>query len=175
MAKHTTIKKSLRPNSGIRSLVVNGLGAMRKQDRALIDSDISTQFEDSIDIDEAARPGNEQENRWDYLLGISNGSRLIAVEPHTAGEGEISVVVAKRIFSKKFLEDHLIDGKGVEKWLWVASGKVGFLSIEKAKLRLDQNGIEFVGRLVRRSSIQQVSVNSARVGSVGGKKKARSR
>lgn len=36
----------------------------------------------------------------------------------------------------------------VSKWLWVASGRVQFAPMEKATLRLAENGIEFVGRKI---------------------------
>jgi hypothetical protein len=169
MAKKTVIQKAARDKSAILGQIKLGLGAMRKQDRALIDSEVATIFEDSVDIDEVARPGNEQENRWDYLLGVAEGGRLVALEPHTASEGEVSVVIAKRAFSKEFLSMNLKDGKKVERWLWVASGKVGFLDTEKARRRLDQNGIEFVGRAVTSKSFPKVATRTV------GKKKAAKR
>jgi hypothetical protein len=90
--------------------------------------------------------GREQENRWDYLLGHAPSKQLVGVEPHSAANSEISTVVDKLVAARSQLQDHLCDGKFVAKWFWVASGKVHFAPLEKATLRLAQNGITFVGR-----------------------------
>jgi hypothetical protein len=55
-------------------------------------------------------------------------------------------VIAKRQAALVQLREHLREGKSVSEWFWVASGRVDFLDIEKARYRLDQNGIKFVGK-----------------------------
>ena len=105
-------------------------------------------FADSLDIDEAFKEGREQENRWDYLLGHEPGKQVVAVEPHSASTSEVTTVINKRLAARQQLRDHLRDGVDVKIWLWVASGKVRFVPMEKAMFRLAQNGIEFVGRKI---------------------------
>jgi hypothetical protein len=125
--------------------VQDGLGAVKAPHRDGLDLAVRASFGDSLDLDEALRPGHDQENRWDYLLGHAPSGQVIAVEPHSAKQDEISTVIRKRQAAEVQLREHLADGARVSRWLWVASGKVHFAATEKAMLRLDQAGIEFVG------------------------------
>jgi hypothetical protein len=113
--------------------------------RIYFDETIRSSFADSLDVDEAFKVGREQENRWDYLLGHGPSRRIVGVEPHTAANSEITTVIRKLEAARRQLRHHLRDGKFVAKWFWVASGKVRFVPMEKATLRLAQNGVEFVG------------------------------
>lgn len=94
------------------------------------------------------KPEHAQESRWDYLLGHAPSGEVVAVEPHSARQDEISTIVRKLTAAKRHVRPHLREGVNVARWLWVASGKVQFANTEKAKLNLDQNGIQFVGRKV---------------------------
>jgi hypothetical protein len=78
---------------------------------------------------------------------------VIAVEPHSAKQDEISTVICKRKAAIEQLKGHLLDGARISKWLWVASGKVHFASTEKARIRLDQNGIAFAGTQVTKKHL----------------------
>ncbi len=122
--------------------------AVSRSHRAYFDEAIRPTFADSLELDEAVRVGRERENRWDYLMGHSPSGEVIAVEPHSAKQDEITTVIRKRAAALEHLAEHLREGARVSKWLWVASGRVHFAATEKAKLRLDQNGIEFVGTRV---------------------------
>lgn len=124
------------------------MGAVKNADREHFDQEIRAALEDSLDLDKALQHGHEGENRWDYLLGHKPSSEVVAVEPHSAKQDEISTVIKKRTDAREQLKPHLRDGTRIAKWLWVASGKVHFANTEKARLRLDQNGIEFVGKKV---------------------------
>ena len=126
----------------------DGPGAVEKSHRECFDPAIRTAFADSLDLDKALKPGREQDNRWDYLLGHAPSAQVIAVEPHSAKQDELSTVVRKRAAAREQLREHLHDQVKISKWLWVAAGKVHFAATEKAKLQLDQHGIEFVGKVV---------------------------
>ena len=82
------------------------------------------------------------------MLGHEPSGELVAVEPHSAKQDEITTVIKKRSAAREQLKDHLREGARVTKWLWVASGKVHFADTEKVRRLLDQNGIEFVGTKV---------------------------
>ncbi len=112
------------------------------------DEAVRSSFADSLDIDQGLKEGREQENRWDYLLGHGPSKQVVGIEPHSAENSEITTVIKKRQAARHQLQDHLCDGVFVAKWFWVASGKVQFAPMEKATLRLAQNGIEFVGRKI---------------------------
>ena len=149
----TPIRRGLRADSTLRQLVKNGLGAMEGGHLKHIEQRIRAKFGDSLDIDKAFEKGHEQENRWDYLLGYSNTGDIIALEPHTASNKEIGSVIRKRATSIQHLRPHLKPGVNVAKWFLVASGRVDFLAIEKARVRLDQSGIEFVGKTLLRKQL----------------------
>ena len=82
------------------------------------------------------------------MLGHAGSAQVVALEPHSAKQDEISTVIKKKEAARQQLQDHLRKGKGVARWIWVASGTVHFANTEKARRRLDQNGIKFVGRKV---------------------------
>lgn len=147
-AHPTPVRRSLRDTSSLLAYVADGLGALENAHRGYLDDSIRSAFADSLDLDEALRAGHEQENRWDYLLGHGPSAEVVALEPHSAKQDEITTVIKKRRAALDQLEGHLEAGARVSKWLWVASGKVHFADTEKTRRLLDQNGIEFVGRRV---------------------------
>jgi len=126
--------------------VRDGLGALEKAHRRLISPPLQSAFADSLDLDKATQVGHERENRWDYLLGHDATCRVIALEPHSAKTDEISTVIAKRTMAVEYLRGHLAQGARISKWIGVSAGKVQFADTEKARYRLAQNGIRFVGR-----------------------------
>jgi len=139
------VRSALREGSSLQKAIRDGLGAVKRQDRDCIESSIRAVFADSVDIDEALRRGRERENRWDYLLGHSPSGCVVGVEPHSAKDDEVNTVIRKRRAALEHLKDHLRPGAKVQKWLWVASGKVKFADTEQKRRQLDQHGIEFVG------------------------------
>lgn len=142
------MRRALRNDSALLPSVTDGLGAVKNAHRDFFDNAIRSTFADSLDLDEALKQGHEQESRWDYLLGHKPSGEIVAVEPHSAKQDEITSVINKRSAAREQLEGHLREGSRVTKWLWVASGRVHFADTEKTKRRLDQNGIEFVGKKV---------------------------
>lgn len=162
----TPLRGILREQSSLHASVRDGMNAVGKSHRAYFDQATRSTFADSLELDEALRAGRDRENRWDYLMGHSPSGEVIAVEPHSAKQDEITTVIRKRQAALQQLEEHLRDGARISKWLWVASGKVHFAATEKAKLRLDQHGIEFVGTKVMAKHLPvaaaTVSTNTAR-------------
>ena len=74
---------------------------------------------------------------------------MIGIEPHPAETGEISTVISKRRDAMEQLRPHLKPGARIAAWLWVATGENHFVATESARRRLEQNGIRFVGKIVR--------------------------
>jgi hypothetical protein len=143
----TTLRKHLRKDGRLLSRVQDGLGAMSKAHKNdLLDAKAGPLFDDSIDVDEAFREQFPNANRWDYLLGHRRSEKVVALEPHSASNKEIRVVIEKKKQAQQQLRGELAQGRSVARWYWVASGKVDFLPYEKATLTLSQNGITFVGR-----------------------------
>ena len=144
----TPVRAALRVDSLLQRAVQDGLGAVISAHHGYFDDAVRSSFADSLDLDNALKKGREQENRWDYLLGYQPTGQVVGVEPHSAENGEVTTVIKKLEAARRQLQEHLCDGRGVSKWLWVASGRVRFVPIEKATLRLAQNGIEFIGRRI---------------------------
>lgn len=142
----TPVRASLKPESSLLTSVRDGIQALKSSHRAYVEATIREVFADSLDLDSALQAGREQEHRWDYLLGHAPSKAVIGLEPHSAKNDEVSTVIAKRKAALVQLRHHLKPGAKVTAWLWVASGNVDFQPLEKARLRLDQNGIGFVGK-----------------------------
>ena len=145
----TTVRKAIKKDSNLQPRIVDGLGAMKKAHKKLIDTALHTMFDDSLDIDEAFREGHEQENRWDYLLGYASTNTVVALEPHSAKDDEVTTIIRKRSAARTQLEGHLESKAKITRWLWVASNDVDFANTEKTRIRLDNNGILFVGKMVK--------------------------
>jgi hypothetical protein len=137
----TPLRRALRDDSALLPSVADGLGAVKASHRDHFDAAIRATFADSLDLDAAIEKGHEEENRWDYLLGHEPSGEVVAVEPHSAKQNEITTLIKKRQAALEHLKSHITDGKRVSKWLWVASGKVHFADTEKARRHLDDKGI----------------------------------
>ncbi len=142
----TVVRSALLPGSALQPLVKDGLGAVAPAHRNYIEAPLRPSFEDSLDIDEGLRPGREAENRWDYLLGHGPSRTVIALEPHSARTGEVDTVIRKKAAARTQLYGHMASGARILHWFWVASGEVQFADTERARRRLDEQGIHFIGR-----------------------------
>ena len=145
-----SVKKALKTNSALATVVKPGKQALRKGDRDRIEESRSTRVMDSLDLDTATRGTHGSENRWDYLLGTSRTDlQLIAVEVHPANTGEARVVIAKKRVAQDMLRSNLAQGASVARWLWIASGKTCITrGMPEARL-LDTAGILLVGSHLR--------------------------
>ena len=139
------VKDLFLSTSRLVARVEPGLGAIVAAELSSIDPSVRASFSESLNLDEATREGRENENRWDYLLGHASSSKVVALEPHSARDDEVSTVIQKKRAALSHLRDELKTGKSVDRWLWVASGTVRFSRMDKEMRRLDQEGIQFVG------------------------------
>lgn len=135
--------------SALQEKVCDGLGALAKAHKQLIDDSLRPSFADSLEIDESLKQGNEQGNRWDYLLGHEASAVVVGLEPHSAYTREVSAVIAKKNAARQQLKRHLADAGKISAWFWVASGRVDFAPHDKVLRRLEQEGITFVGGKLR--------------------------
>jgi hypothetical protein len=150
MKRSRRLTESLRAESPLRQQVVPGVDALKKKDRQLLAEAARQTIVESLDLDTAMATTHPDSHRWDYLVAVSpSKAPLVAVEPHSARESEVSVVVQKKRNTEKFLRGHLNQTSNVSRWVWVASGRVDFLKTEKVRRNLDQQGIEFAGRSLK--------------------------
>lgn len=133
----------------MRDIVQVGMAAFANADVRLIAEDQRTRIGDSLDLDAASKDEDPESNRWDYIVSIPDLAEFIGIEPHSAKDSEISVVIAKRKHATEYLRNHLEDGYRIIRWFWVSHGTVSFSKMDRARRRLDQNGIAFAGRMLR--------------------------
>lgn len=123
-----------------------GIGAMERRDLELIEEAERRRVGDSCNLDEALRTRQPNEHRWDYLLSVPEAGQLVGLEPHSAGDSEVQVVIQKCKNARAALQQELKPGLRISRWYWVTRGRVSFSRMDRATRQLSQNGIEFVGR-----------------------------
>ncbi len=143
------LKTALRSASPLQRYVRDGAAAIAKADLRLVAEGERARIGDSLNLDAASRDELPQLHRWDYIVSVPDLAQLVGLEPHAAKDSEVSVVIAKKQQAAVYLRSHLEDGRRVTRWFWVTSGPVGFSRMDRARRRLDQNGIAFVGRQLR--------------------------
>lgn len=143
------LARVLRRESALREHVRDAAGAIARPHRPMIAREQMMRIGDSLDLDEATKAGREQEHRWDYLVSLPDRSKLVAIEPHPASDGEVEGVIRKKKNATALLREELTPGVRVEHWHWVSS-RDGFSRNGPARRTLDQNGIKFHSKLIRR-------------------------
>lgn len=147
--KQGVLRSSLLEESWVQDHVKLGLQGMKEHSARVIEKEY--RVTDSVDFDTASRPQAPQENRWDYFIGAreqkQGASRecLVGIEVHSATDGNVRDVIAKKAASKPRLAEELCTGKSVQRWVWVASGSVKFSPNSKYRRQLAAARIEFVG------------------------------
>jgi len=143
------LSSALHPHSTLRAFVKVGAGAIEPKHVILIVAAERSRIGDSIDLDRATRREYPQSHRWDYLLSVPSVPQIIALEPHSARDSEVKVVIAKKRRAVEYLRDHLPSKYRVARWFWVSRGPVNFSKMDPARRQLDQNGITFVGHMLK--------------------------
>lgn len=144
-----SLRSALRSTSSLQAAIQPGARALAKADKGLIHADQISRIAESLDLDEATRPGDPQGHRWDYVLAVQDEPRLVAVEPHQARSSEVEVVIAKKKAAMVVLRQELVTGRTVAWWLWVTRSGGDFGRMDKARRRLAQAGISYEGRRIR--------------------------
>lgn len=108
---------------------------------------------DSLDLDGVRTPSADAPRCFDYVIGLdSPHDRLVAVEVHDAKASEISVMIEKKRGASVILSSELRSGRRVTRWYWVPSGKTSIAATSPERRRIQQAGIELVGRPLRLTS-----------------------
>ena len=148
MAGNTLLREALHEKSRLRDLVRSGIEAFLTIDVKLIAEDQRSRIGDSLDLDAATKNEHSKANRWDYIVSIPDLNELAGIEPHSAKDSEICVVISKKKHATAYLRNHILKGYRINKWLWVSHSTVSFSKMDRARRRLDQNGIAFMGRMI---------------------------
>lgn len=146
--KSRPLSSSFAATSFLRDKVRNGIAAVASADRSLLHDEVKNRISESLDLDTELQATYPTQHRWDYLVGDSLTASVVAIEPHTAGTGEVGEVIAKKRAAVNQLSGHLNASARVRKWIWVSSGPVQIFPLDKVGFRLDQAGITLAGRIV---------------------------
>jgi hypothetical protein len=133
----------------LRQAIQEGVAALERRHRNLLADGLRSDARESLNLDDWARWECPESNRWDYLVAFASQPGLVAIEPHTAADHEVVVVVRKKKWALQYLRSHLREGASVTIWCWVASGRTGFSRTGNWRRRLDSAGIRFAGRQLR--------------------------
>lgn len=142
----------LKKGSPLQERIERGIRALGP-DRDALDPNVRRDFGDSLALDDALAKEHSNDRRWDYLLGHRPSQRILALEVHAATDGEVQAILEKKRAAEQQLGPHLRRDVRVARWFWASSGCVG-LSPRGPRLRLAEEGIEFVGRRLQRKHLQ---------------------
>jgi hypothetical protein len=133
-----------------------GLGALRKQDKDSVKPEDSStnRLLGSVDIDTAWVQHDPQGNRWDFAIGYKHDNRkdefIYWLEVHTGSDGEITTVLRKLEWLKKWLRG---EGKELAKFdrlfIWAASGATSFTKGSQQVKALASKGLIYTGSVFK--------------------------
>lgn len=133
---------------------MQGLGALRAQDRPHIAAEDPRLLQGSADVDSALQAHEPEAHRWDFAIGHRRTNRkrdcVYWVEIHTANDKAVGVVLDKLRWLRNWLEG---DGKLLNQFerdfIWLSSGATTFtLSAPKLK-QFALLGLQHRGRVLR--------------------------
>lgn len=136
MARPRRLKGALNENSRLHPLVKVGMGAFSTRDVRLIAEDQRPRIGDSLDLDAALKDEHPEANRWDYIVSIPDLELFAGIEPHSAKDSEVSVVIRKKQHATEYLRNHLRDSYRVTRWFWVSHGSADFSRMDSGAVAL---------------------------------------
>lgn len=138
--------RSALSGSTLQSHVQRGLQAVESKDHRYFEATSRKNAVDSLDLDDALRTEHPTTNRWDYI--VSSATQLMGVEPHSAKNREVSVVVRKKRWAVQVLQAHLRTGTVIDPWYWVGRDRFHNKNT-KVERQLKQAGITFRDKPLR--------------------------
>jgi hypothetical protein len=104
----------------------------------------------SVDVDQALVASRPDDNRWDYGIGVKNGSEhVVWVEIHPASSHHVQAVIDKLKWLRGWLGSEAPSLRRLPpRFVWVASGKVALTPNSPQRRKVAQAGIYFAGERV---------------------------
>lgn len=157
MARRTrtvSLHNFFKRQSRLRDDVKQGCRAIKTTDRNLIQPAVRTSISESIDLDEAMRGDYPHDSRWDYLIFESANGSIFALEPHSARDDQVDVVVRKKQAACSQLLSHTDEISAIQKWLWVSGGSAKISKGDKRMRKLNKAGITYIGRQLKKMHLE---------------------
>ncbi len=154
-----SFKRAVRKTPHLQNAWMQGLGALRAQDRPHVDPEDPRLLKGSADVDSALQAHEPNAHRWDFAIGYRHANRqkdcVYWVEIHTANDKEVKVVLDKLHWLRAWLA-----GAGTllnqfeRDFVWVSSGATSFTLGAPQLKRFAQLGLQHKGRVLRIPSVR---------------------
>ena len=133
---------------------MEGLQALRAEDRPHIDAQDTRQLKGSFDLDAAYRAVDPNGNRWDFGIAYQHSDRpqetVYWVELHTASDSQVSAVIRKTQWLFNWFKGPGRDLAAFERdVLWISSGATKFTLGAPQRRQMAQAGLRHVGGRLR--------------------------
>lgn len=147
-----TFKQTVENTPHLAGEWKDGLGALRAEDKPHVQPASPRRLRGSVDVDNALRKLKEhaQANRWDFAIGFQHSNRtkefIYWLEIHTGSDSEISVVLRKLAWLRKWLDG---DGRGLTafecQFVWAPSSVTAFTKRARQVKELADKGLHYSG------------------------------
>ena len=148
--KKKTFKAVVEATPDVSSAYKSGLAALAGY-RAKIEMGDTRKCGGSIDIDAAVAAKYPNDNRWDYALAYDG--EVFFVEVHTAGTGEVDVVLRKLEWLKSWLHHHapeinVLKATKKTPFYWIQSNGYHIAPNSKQERLIAQKGLRPISKLI---------------------------
>ncbi|HEV3036588.1 MAG TPA: hypothetical protein VHA33_02255 [Candidatus Angelobacter sp.] len=149
-----SFKKAVRMTPHLQNAWMQGLGALRSQDRPHVAPEDPRRLTGSADVDSALRPNEPNAHRWDFAIGHRHINRkkecVYWVEIHTASDKEVKVVLDKLRWLKTWLAGPgSLLNQFERDFVWVSSGQTSFTIGAPQRKKFALLGLQHKGRVLR--------------------------
>lgn len=150
-----TFKEAVENTPHLKNAYCVGLQALRAEDKPHIEAEDTRRLAGSVDVDTANQKAEPNANRWDFGIAYRHTvpkdlEVVYWVETHTASTSEVSVVIRKAAWLRRWFK---AQGKLLAKFekeiFWVSSGATTFTLSSTQKKQMAEQGLRHVGSKLR--------------------------
>jgi hypothetical protein len=156
-------KEAVEGTPNLADAYKEGLQALRAQDRKHIEAEDPRKLRGSVDVDLALRAEDPHGNRWDFAIAYQHTNHqdefVYWVEPHTASDSQIDVVIKKANWLLKWLKQpgNLLD-QFKRDIVWVSSGRTSLTLSSPQSKRMALAGLTHKGQILRIPDVRPVGL-----------------
>jgi len=145
-----SFREAVESTPAIRAHFREGLQAVRGGDRDRLRCSQPRRLRGSVNLEEVLPPGQTNEPRWDYGIGIgsSRSDAVVWLEVHPASStGHVDEVLRKLGWLRTWMSrDAAALAELPRHFVWLATGSVSFHGGSPQMKRVAQNGLLFRAR-----------------------------
>lgn len=154
------VEKASNP---LRGAFREGKQALKREHRRLVECTNTRNIVGSVDVDSSVGVAEEHQHSktWDYGVGYKdrgrqNRERAIWVEVHPAHTKNVSEVVEKLAWLKRFLRSEAsalneitYESKGIKPFVWIATGPVAIPRNSRQARMLSLSGLDMPRKILK--------------------------